>query len=213
MSDKIPVSVVDVLMMGGYELIRTLADPHNPVRVEPVRVAAADGAERPAPGDDGLWVQEAADLLVARAAQTGMIDNAYPKDAMSYLLFTNDVTGDGSPVTVEISRKPVSDGLFEFIQDCFKRGKEKLLKRYCDAGRGCGGECLLVTDPEYRTAFVKLCEVNFQLREMRVGIVNDRRQKIFDLQREKREVIHSFQAKNGTARKIKETYANFSMTY
>lgn len=196
--DKIPVSVVDVLMMGGYELKRNFEHPHNPVE----------------PGnDDGLWVQEAADLLVARAAQTGMIDNAYPKDAMSYLLFTNDVKGDASPVTVEIADKPVSDGLFEFVQDCFKRGKEKLLKRYCDAGRGCGGECLLVTDPEYRTAFVKLCEVNFQLREMRVGIVNDRRQKIFDLQREKREVLHSFQAKNGTARKIKDRYVDFSMMY
>lgn len=190
-SDKIPVSVVDILRMGGYGEKRILARDSNQI----------------------LWAQEAADLLVARAAQTGMIDNAYPKDAMSYLLFTNDVKGDASPVTVEIQNKAVPDGLFEFVQDCFKRGKEKLLKSYCDAGRGCGGECLLVTDPEYRTAFVKLCEVNFQLREMRVGIVNDRRQKIFDLQREKREVLHSFQAKNGTARKIKDIYAQFSMTY
>lgn len=192
--DKTEVSVVDVLMLGGYGNSRMLK--------------ATTGGTRMS-----LRVQEAADLLLARAAQTGLINVKHPKDFMSYLLFSNTMTGRALPVSVHLTDKRVEDDEFALVQTCFKKGKEKLLSLYCESKKCAAGgaESLILRDPEYRSAFIKLCEVNRQLRDMRVGIVNDRRQKIVDLHREKREILHFFQTKNGTPRFINPNYVTASI--
>ena len=181
---RIDLSAVDVLRLGSY-------DPE---------------------AANGLRIQEAADLLVARAVQIGLADVEQPKDLMSHLLFSNKTVGFDSPVSVRLGDEAVSREAFDVVQESFRRGKEIVLEKYCEydttRGEAGGGRAsLLVRDPGYRSAFVKLCEINHQLREMRVGIVNDRRQKTLDLNREKRETLHFFQTKNGTARPINPRYA------
>jgi hypothetical protein len=185
------VTVIDVLILGGY-----LKD--EPDEADSVRYS----------------VQEAASVLAVRALHSGAVTR--PEKLVQELLFLNE---DGNIPGIhlwfrekEIPTRTVRQEVKEFknITSCFRRGKETLLTHIIKDSDT--NDCLIVQDGEYRSMFMKLCDINHAISLLNGAmIVNNRRERALDLERTKREILHFFQSVNGTERRIKHNYASARM--
>lgn len=89
------------------------------------------------------------------------------------------------------------------VVNAFRRGKETVLKdatRDLDSG-AYGERALVVVDPDYRRHFITLCRANYQLKRMNVNssVLTDRRRRVIEQERVKRECLHFFQTQNGSS--------------
>jgi hypothetical protein len=111
-----------------------------------------------------------------------------------------------SPGDTETQAPPIG---IDQIVAFFRRGKQQILETATKAlGRREGGEyARLVTNLEYRRHFVTLCRANYRIKQVNnSSIVSDRRRRILDQERVKRECIYFFQTKNGTSTPIMDQY-------
>lgn len=99
------------------------------------------------------------------------------------------------------------------IVSAFRRGKERVLRDATrEFGERPGGErALIITDPDYRHHFITLCRANYQLKQVSLGanVVTDRRRRILEQERLRRESLYFFQAKNGTATAISSRFVSW----
>lgn len=165
-------------------------------------------------GDESTNVQEHADRLVTLAILNGYVEGS-ARNVRDQLLFKNSLPKKKlckkktDTPGVPISR--VDDGLTDNkIVEYFRKGKEKFISRLTD-GIGCdrgGPNAKLVVDLEYRTHFIKLCRANHLLKtfEQDSRVVTDRRKRILDQERVKRECLHFFQTKCGMGSRINADY-------
>jgi hypothetical protein len=111
-----------------------------------------------------------------------------------------------SPGDTETQAPPIG---IDQIVAFFRRGKQQILETATKAlGRREGGEyARLVTNLEYRRHFVTLCRANYRIKQVNnSSIVSDRRRRILDQERVKRECIYFFQTQNGTSTPIMDQY-------
>ena len=166
-------------------------------------------------GDETDMLQEHADRLVTLAISNGYVRTG-AKNARDQLLFQNEVPKkkrlkikDQGAHRASSSR--VVDGITDAkIVEYFRKGKEKIIMRLTD-DIGCkvgGPNAKLIVDLEYRTHFIKLCRANHLLKtfDHDSRVVTDRRNRILDQERIKRECLHFFQTKCGMGSKINADY-------
>lgn len=164
-------------------------------------------------GDRSNYVQEHADRLVTLAIMNGYVkDNA--SNARDQLLFTNDLPKKKKykdPLQITSGMSRVLEGTSDAeIVEYFRKGKEKFIANLTDS-IGCDGggpNAKLVIDMEYRKQFIKLCRANYLLNFLDYDsrVVTDRRKRILDQERVKRECLYFFQSKNGMASRINAEY-------
>jgi len=175
---KVVFEITDILMKGGY---------------------------------DRSNLEEDADALVLTALFSGIIDD--PSNAGAEMLL-----GDFQNVGGIIQRglqltgyglKSYTEYNIHYIANCFRRGREKILKELAQemvSGNG-GPEATLITNAEYRNRFITLCRANYEIRQLDENrVVGDRRQRMLEQQRNKRECLHFFQKINGNAVRVSQTF-------
>ena len=97
--------------------------------------------------------------------------------------------------------------MLERAAAAFRAGKEKILRELTsrleeDATHG-GHEATLITDPDQRRRFMLLCRANHELNIIsRQQFASDRRARVTERARVRRECLYYFQKLNGTERKI-----------
>jgi hypothetical protein len=177
---KVVFEITDILMKGGYDESRG-------------------------------FLEKDADALVLTALFSGIIED--PSNACAEMLL-----GDYQNVGGIIQRGLLLTGYglnekgnhnIHYIANCFRRGREEILKELAQemlSGNG-GPEAMLITNAEYRNRFITLCRANYEIRQLDENrVVGDRRQRMLEQQRNKRECLHFFQKINGNAVRVSQTF-------
>ena len=99
----------------------------------------------------------------------------------------------------------------ERAASAFRRGKEKILReltsRLMATATHGGHEATLITDPDQRRRFMLLCRANHELNIIsRQQFASDRRARVSERARIKRECLYYFQKLNGTEKKIRSEF-------
>ena len=170
----LPTDVIDVLVLGKY----------------------ADGV-----GNREVEVREVADRLVAKALFCGAATSG--DNALQEMLFQNHrrlVVKRGIHLEND-------DAQLARAAAAFRKGKEKILReltgRLMDTATHGGHEATLITDPDQRRRFMLLCRANHELNIIsRQQFASDRRARVSERARIKRECLYYFQKLNGTEKKI-----------
>ena len=182
-NEKVVFEITDILMKGGYDVE---SDP---------------------------YLEEDADALVLTALFSGIIED--PSNACAEMLlgdFQNvgGIIQRGLQLTGYDLKNYTEDNYnIHYIANCFRRGREEILKELAQemlSGNG-GPEAMLITNAEYRNRFITLCRANYEIRQLDENrVVGDRRQRMLEQQRNKRECLHFFQKINGNAVRVSQTF-------
>lgn len=165
-------------------------------------------------GDTTNQVAEHADRLVTLAILDGYVtENA--GNAAEQLLYLNEVPTFKKftlqrSTAVEASSRAVDGTTDAQIVEYFRKGKESIIAKLADS-IGCdkgGPNAKLIIDLEYRTHFIRLCRANYLLKmfDHDSRVVTDRRKRILDQERVKRECLHFFQSKIGMGSRINSDF-------
>ena len=161
-------------------------------------------------GDKTDRVAEHADRLVTLAILDGYVTES-AGNAVEQLLYQNEVPAFKrftlkSLATVEATSRALDGTTDAQIVEYFRKGKESIIAKLaesigCDKG---GPNAKLIIDLEYRTHFIRLCRANYLLKmfDHDSRVVTDRRKRILDQERVKRECLHFFQSKVGMGSRI-----------
>jgi hypothetical protein len=171
-NEKVVFEITDILMKGGYDESKGL-------------------------------LEEDADALVLTALFSGIIED--PSNACAEMLlgdFQNvgGIIQRGLQLTGYDLKNYTEDNYnIHYIANCFRRGREEILKELAQemlSGNG-GPEAMLITNAEYRNRFITLCRANYEIRQLDENrVVGDRRQRMLEQQRNKRECLHFFFPEN-----------------
>jgi hypothetical protein len=176
---KVVFEITDILMKGGY---------------------------------DSSNLEKDADALVLTALFSGIIED--PSNACAEMLlgdFQNvgGIIQRGLQLTGYDLKSYTTEYNIHYIANCFRRGREEILKELAQemvSGNG-GPEAMLITNAEYRNRFITLCRANYEIRQLDENrVVGDRRQRMLEQQRNKRECLHFFQKINGNAVRVSQTF-------
>lgn len=165
-------------------------------------------------GDATDQVAEHADRLVTLAILDGYV-TGNAGNAAEQLLYQNEVPDSkkftlNRPSTDEAPSRAIDGTTDAQIVEYFRKGKESIIANLaesigCDKG---GPNSKLVIDLEYRTHFIRLCRANYLLKmfDHDSRVVTDRRKRILDQERVKRECLHFFQSKVGMGSRIRPDF-------
>ena len=149
--------------------------------------------------NNGPTVQRAADILTVACILVGTVKTA--SKALDEMLYNNSI--NPGTVCLEIEDYPFKD--LASITDTFRKGKDIVLgELLISEGDLPGGpRATLATDAECRQQFIALCRANNEMREItQQRVASDRRNRMTEQNRVKRECLYFFQKKNGTATTI-----------
>lgn len=161
-------------------------------------------------GDKTDQVAEHADRFVTLAILDGYV-TGNAGNAAEQLLYQNEVPGSKkftlqTPAATEATSRALDGTTDAQIVEYFRKGKESIIAKLaesigCDKG---GPNAKLIIDLEYRTHFIRLCRANYLLKmfDHDSRVVTDRRKRILDQERVKRECLHFFQSKVGMGSRI-----------
>ncbi len=153
-------------------------------------------------GHDGD--RRAADALVATALFCGAATSG--ELALQEMLFQNHRR--------VVARKGIrlSDGDRGKVSEAaaaFRKGKEQILREVTKRLRSTHGgpEATLITDPDQRRRFMLLCRAKHELSRLaRQQFASDRRARVSEQARVRRECLYYFQTLNGTHRRVQTQF-------
>ena len=181
----LPTDIVDVLSLGGFpsEVNNGATTTYDP---------------------NGVAVREAADRLVATALFCGAATSG--DNALQEMLFQNHrrlVVKKGIQLQLDKAGKTN----LARAASAFRKGKEEILReltnRLMENATHGGHEATLITNPDQRRRFMLLCRANHELNIIsRQQFASDRRARVSERARIRRECLYYFQTLNGTERRI-----------
>jgi hypothetical protein len=174
---KMAFDVVDVLVEGGYSMV------------------------------EGIGVHLAADILVAVSILCGLVIN--PETALEEMVFKDLQNPTRIERGIQLQLYSLDDPKIHSIANFFRNGKESLLKEFAqNSTKSVGGtEATIITDPEYRRWFIKLCRANDETNQInRSKLSSDRAVRMTEQEQTKRDVLYFFKRENGTAPPISSMF-------